>query len=176
MINRNVIEDNVLIAIRQMIRAIDLRSKSLVQKCGLTGPQLAVLKELEEHEEISVGNLAKNLNLSNATMTGIIDRLLQKHMLSKERSIQDRRKTLVKLTASGKQVLNKAPSLMEEQFLEKFRQLEAWEKNLILSTLQRVAAMMNAKELEASPMMTIGPLTASVESVKKFLSDEDKIE
>lgn len=171
MTNRNNIEDDVLIAIRQMIRAVDLRSKSLVQKCGLTGPQLAVLKELSRHEKTFVGDLASNLNLSNATITGILDRLQNKDMLSRERSQQDRRKTIVTLTDLGRETVHCAPSLLEEQFIDKFRGLKAWEQNLILSTLQRVATMMNAKEIEASPIMTVGPLNASVESIKKFLDD-----
>ncbi|WP_372368814.1 MarR family winged helix-turn-helix transcriptional regulator [Candidatus Uabimicrobium sp. HlEnr_7] len=146
--NHNSIEDNVLIAIRQMIRAVDLRSKNLVQKCGLTGPQLSVLKELAKHDEILVGNLAKILNLSNATVTGILDRLQHKQMLLKERSQQDRRKTFVRLTDLGRDILSGAPSLLEEQFVHKFRKLQVWEQNLILSTLQRVATMMNVKEID----------------------------
>ncbi|HSL18147.1 MAG TPA: MarR family transcriptional regulator, partial [Methylomirabilota bacterium] len=60
----------VLAALRRIIRAIDLHSRSLVQRYGLTGPQLVVLKELIDRPPQSVSALAGAVNLSQATVTG----------------------------------------------------------------------------------------------------------
>ena len=43
-------EDQIVVAIRQIIRAVDLHSRRLVQAHGLTGPQLAVLQEVSRLE------------------------------------------------------------------------------------------------------------------------------
>ena len=67
--------DEVLKTLRRIIRVIDLHSKKLVQKYGLTGPQMLVLKELLSLNELPVSVLAKNVSLSHATVTSMLDRL-----------------------------------------------------------------------------------------------------
>ena len=44
--SESAITNEVMSALRRIIRAIDLHSRALVQRFGLTGPQLTVLKEL----------------------------------------------------------------------------------------------------------------------------------
>ena len=75
----------VVAALRRIIRAIDLHSRSLVQRFGLTGPQLVVLKELIERSPRPVSELAAAVNLSQATVTGILDRLERKDMIARVR-------------------------------------------------------------------------------------------
>lgn len=164
------IHDQVLMALRKIVRAIDLHSKSLVQKCGLTGPQLSILRELGKESPMSIGRLADRLSLSNATVTGIVDRMVQRKLLTKERSDEDRRRVMVEATKEGMKALEKAPSLLQEQFVQRLAQLEGWEQNLLLSQLQRVAHMMNAGGIDASPFLTSGP----VDAPKEYFQDNKK--
>lgn len=143
----------VLRAIRQIIRAVDLNSKKLVQKCGLTTPQIVVLKELEQGD-LTGSELANRVSLSNATVTAIIDRLEKKEFVIRKRDTVDRRKVHISLTEKGLSLLSKAPSSLQENFVSQLDLLEDWEQSLILSSLQRVASMMNAQDLEASPLLT----------------------
>ena len=41
--------DEVLVALRQIIRAIDMHSRRLIKEAGLTSPQLLLLKGIDEH-------------------------------------------------------------------------------------------------------------------------------
>ena len=50
--SQNDINEDVIIALRQIVRAIDLHSKKLAQQFGLTGPQIAIIKEIEKNSEI----------------------------------------------------------------------------------------------------------------------------
>ena len=140
--------DEVLIALRKITRAIDLHSKDLVKKCGLTGPQLSILKELEDFPEIMISELAKKLSLSNATVTGIIERMITKNLVTKERSRVDKRQVLVQPTPLGRDILKKAPPLLQDRFLKTFHLLQDWEQSLILSCLQRVGHMMESGEID----------------------------
>lgn len=159
----------VMSALRRIIRAIDLHSRSLVQTCGLTGPQLVVLKELLENSPRPVGELARAVNLSQATVTGILDRLERKSMVTRVRSTNDRRKVLVWHTDAARDALAGAPPLLQEHFIEAFVQLPDWEQHQILSSLQRLVALMEAGDVEAGPMLTTGPLDASPEGTEAFL-------
>ena len=166
--------DMVLVALRQIIRAIDLHSRHLVMQYGLTGPQLVVLKELSMHDGISVGELTRAIHLSQATVTGILDRLAKRELVRRQRSDQDKRRVQVWLTDAGKQMLIDAPPLLQEEFTDEFSKLEDWEQSQILSALQRVVSMMEAKHIDATPILTTGPVGATTEGTKAFLDQKSQ--
>jgi len=159
----------VLVALRRIIRAIDLRSRALVTRYGLTGPQLTLLKQLSAQDRVSVGELTRAIHLSQATVTGILDRLAKRKLVRRERSEQDRRRVQVRLTEEGQRLLDDAPPLLQEEFTEQFSSLEDWEQTQILSAIQRVVAMMEAKHIDATPMLTTGPVSATTANTKAFL-------
>ncbi|HEY5719889.1 MAG TPA: MarR family transcriptional regulator, partial [Gammaproteobacteria bacterium] len=64
----------VVVALRRIIRAVDLHSKRLLQSHGLTGPQLLLLRELAAAGHCTVGQLAGRLRLGQATVTAILAR------------------------------------------------------------------------------------------------------
>jgi DNA-binding MarR family transcriptional regulator len=145
--------DQVLISLRKIIRAIDLHSKQIERESGLTGPQLLLMQLIDTSGEITAGVIAREVSLSQATVTSIIDRLERKGLLQRVRNTDDKRKVMVSLTAEGRTALEKAPTLMQESFIKRFDQLEEWEQSLILSSLQRVGDMMNASDLDAAPLL-----------------------
>lgn len=143
----------VLISLRRIIRAVDLHSRMLLQEHGLTGPQLAVLKSLGNSGEVSVGDLAKRVHLSQGTLTGILDRLSSRGFVIRRRSDTDKRRMLADITPEADQVIRHAPSLLQEQFLREISNLADWEKSQTLSSLQRIVTMMEAESLDVAPML-----------------------
>ncbi len=156
-------------SLRRIIRAIDLHSRALVQRFGLTGPQLVVLKALIETSPLSVSSLAAAVNLSQATVTGILDRLERKSMVTRERDSRDKRKVMVSPTSAAEDALAGAPPLLQEHFTEAFENLADWEQTQILSSLQRIVTLMEAGNVEAGPILTTGPLDATPEKTEAFL-------
>lgn len=150
------IEDRIIAALRRIIRAIDLHSRRLAERYGLTWPQLAVLREAERLGATSAGDLARAANLSQATVTGILDRLERRGLVTRRRSGEDRRSVIVEMTEAGVSLLRGAPSLLQDRFREELEKLEQWEQTMILGTLQRIAHMMEAPGIEAAPMLDAG--------------------
>ena len=144
---------DVLITLRRIIRAIDLRSRRLMQQAGLTGPQLLVLQALGNNEQMSAGDLAREINLSQGTVTSILDRLEKRGLIQRVRSESDRRKVFVTLTVHGQEQLARAPTLLQEHFIERFSKLKDWEQHQILASLQRLAEMMDAQDIDAAPVL-----------------------
>jgi DNA-binding MarR family transcriptional regulator len=70
---------------------------------------LVCLRQLLLEEEMTLGALARAVYLSQATVTGIIDRLFDKDLISRERSTEDRRKMKVRLTEKGARMANDMP-------------------------------------------------------------------
>ena len=71
------------------------------------------------------------------------------------RSLVDRRIVNARLTETGRVVLEQAPRLLHDKFIERFEAMEGWEKIQLLSSLQRVACMMDAEDIDAAPLLDI---------------------
>ncbi len=151
----------LLIALRKVIRAIDLHSKHLSKTSGLTSPQLLILLEIDKAPAINSSQVAKNVNLSAATVTSILDRLENKDLISRIRDSQDKRKVSLYLTENGKTILLKAPQALQENFINSFSNLAEWEQSQLLSSTERLADMMNANELDAAPLLELNAMSAS---------------
>lgn len=145
--------DEVLKSIRKIIRAIDLNSKKILGKYDLTGPQLLILKDLSENGSCPVGGLAKRVSLSHATVTEIVDRLEKKGHVKRIKSKEDKRKIFVVLEEKANNILKQNPTLIQEKFMDEFTKLRAWEQSQILSNFQRVAFLMDAEDVDASPVL-----------------------
>jgi DNA-binding MarR family transcriptional regulator len=153
------------------MRAIDLHSRQLMQKYSLSGPQLVILQELSNLGEVPIGTLATAVSLSQATVTGIMDRLENRGFVARRRDNDDKRRVLVTVTADGKRLLLAAPPPLQESFVREFAQLEGWEQNLILSSLQRVVSMMEATELDATPILASGSIANAGEQTENASVD-----
>lgn len=109
--------DDVLIALRKIIRAIDLHSKKLDQQHGVTGPQVLVLTTLLANTApLTVGEVARRANLSQATVTDILDRLERRGLIRRERSDEDKRRVLVTPTELAAPLLRSTPPLLQDSF------------------------------------------------------------
>jgi DNA-binding MarR family transcriptional regulator len=151
----------LLIALRKVIRAIGLHSKQLNKTSGLTSPQLLILLEIDKDAGMNSSQVAKNVNLSAATVTNILDRLENKCLVSRVRNTKDKRKVSLYLTEDGKALLLKAPQALQEHFIENFANLAEWEQSQLLSSMERLAEMMDANEIDASPLLELNPMSAS---------------
>ena len=105
------------------MRAVDIQSKQLVKEYGLTGPQILILKELYSKEGITVSEIAANINLSQSTVTNILDRLEKRGLISRNRSEADKRRVNVHIKEEGMEMIKNDPSLLQEHFVERFRKL-----------------------------------------------------
>ncbi len=141
------ISGDVLAAIRRIIRGIELHSRQLAQRHGLTGPQLVILQQIVRHRGVTVGRLADQVSLSPGTVTDILDRLQARGLVVRDRDPGDRRRVLVTVTPSARRILRTGPGLMQEHFTRRLSELDDWEQTLLLSSLQRVAAMMGGDAL-----------------------------
>lgn len=152
--------DDVLVALRRVIRATDLHSKQLIKTAKVTAPQLLLMQAIQRRDDAIISTLAQDVSLSQATVTTILDRLEKRHLVFRQRSEEDKRKVHVHLTPEGYAILRSAPTALQHQFAKKFDQLLDWEQAMILSALQRIAHMMDAQDIDAAPFLTTGDLGA----------------
>lgn len=161
--------DKLLISLRKIIRAIDLHSKELAKKFGLTGPQMVVLKSISSASNPSLNSsqIAKDVSLSQATVTSILDRLTENNYITRHKSQTDKRQVHVRLTDKAITVFAQNPTLLQENFIKQFEALKEWEQDLLCSSLARIAEMMDAKSIEAAPILV------NTENIEDINSDSE---
>ena len=79
-------------------------------------------------------------------------------MVTREKSEDDRRSVEIVLTEKGRDCIENAPELLQEDFLLSLSQLESWEQNLLISSVQRIAVMMVANKLDSAPILEVGEI------------------
>ena len=79
------LETEVLVALRRIVQAIDQHSSRLGKEFGLTTPQLLVLQTVATTQEQPIRAISAEVNLSQATVTSIVDRLERRGLLERQR-------------------------------------------------------------------------------------------
>lgn len=134
--------EEVVLTLRDIAKAVVVSSKSLTKKFGITGPQLILLKELDRENCRTVGQLAKRINLSQATVTSMLDRLESHGFVTRSRSRSDKRIVELELTGKTKEILERNPSFSQSSFDTNFNALQPWEQTMLLASVQRLADLL----------------------------------
>lgn len=150
----------VLRSIRQIVRRISEHSKYLGREVGLTVPQLMVLKTIGELEsqdvDITVALVSARVQLSPATVSRILDRLVKADLVIRERGKRDRRRVKLALTPAGYERFQTLPTPLQERFVKRLSSLSQQERVALLTALRRTAELMDATEIDASPILAPG--------------------
>jgi MarR family 2-MHQ and catechol resistance regulon transcriptional repressor len=72
-----------------------------VRRCGLTHAQFDIIATLGNTPGMTVKELGEKTLITKGTLTGVIDRLEQKGLVTRERSSDDKRSFFVRLTSAG---------------------------------------------------------------------------
>jgi DNA-binding MarR family transcriptional regulator len=76
-----------------------------IAKMDLTLPQVKLLGFLEDGAEIALKDLAATMQLSLPAVSRAVDGLVQRELVDRYESAEDRRSRLVKLSPNGREVL-----------------------------------------------------------------------
>ncbi len=88
----------------QVDHGLNSRSKRMRLQFGVTGPQRFAVRIVSRFPGISAGELAGLLHVHPSTLTGVLDRLVRRGLLSRRPDPDDARRALLRVTASGRRV------------------------------------------------------------------------
>lgn len=153
---------DALIAIRRILRAAEFAARDLARNSGLTPSQWVVLRIIARSGEAGAGEIAESARLSHATVTALLDRLESDELIRRRRGTEDRRRIWVDLTEAGRRVLDSTPDALHSRFAARFAKLADWEQASVLAALERVAVLLDAEGIDASPILDVGSLDRDV--------------
>ena len=150
--------EDALIALRKIQRVTEMASKRLALTARLTPSQLSVLRLLAERGEATAGAVAEATQLKHATITSLVDKLVARGLISRNRRHEDRRRVWLQLLPEGEAALAGSPDPLHATFSERFEDLDDWEQSMLISALERITTLLGAENLDAAPVLDIGEL------------------
>lgn len=153
---------DALIALRKIQRRTEQASKRLAQTVNLTPSQLHVLQILADRGETVVGEISKLTQLKHATITSLIDKLEVRDFVVRRRYEDDRRRVWLALRPAGEEIIRTAPDLLQETFQHRFETLPDWQQAMLISSLEHIASILDAEDLDAAPVLDVGALDEHV--------------
>ncbi len=153
--------DSSLIALRRIVRSTELFGKEIRQITGVTPTQFRVLQIIAERGLTTAKVISTRMRVSQGTVTSLVDKLVRDGLVVRQKSALDRRQTDILPTEAGRAVLTDAPDPLQQRFVRKFAAMEDWEQAMLVASLERVATMLDAEDMDASPVLDTGEIRPS---------------
>lgn len=151
------LDEQIVATLRRILRAVSVHSRQLLNGHGISAPQLLMLGIVSKHDGITLSALARTMSLGQSTTSGIVRRLMKQGYVEQEVG-KDRRSKLVRATEKGLEKLQASPALLQERFQAELAMRDDYRQTQILATLQEIAAMMEAKDFDAAPILSAEPI------------------
>ena len=147
---------DILVNIRRIVRAVNLESKRIEKEYGISIPQLLTLGFLRRQPDSKASHkeIKAFLKLNASTVTGIIARLEKKKLVARLPRMQDKRVSLITLTAKGDELLDTAPQPMHQQISDKLQKLSPEELEHLNSAFQTINGLLSIDQVDAAPLVS----------------------
>jgi DNA-binding MarR family transcriptional regulator len=129
-------------ALRAYLDAIALAEPvqaALWKATGVTLTQISVLRQLRTGP-VAAGQLGRIVGLSPASTTHLLDRLEERRLVTRQRSVDDRRAVLVHLTEEGQRVLGEAKVLLGSRIHRAIEAMSEEERARMAESLNALVA------------------------------------
>lgn len=134
-----------------LVRGLGLLSSVEALEQTFSFSQVMVLETLHRAREMRMTELANFLGLSKANATGLIDRLVTRGLVRRERSDQDRRVVNVSLTAEGRQAAERLVMTSRAGLRQLMKRVPEHNLGPFIDTLEQLALGLAESQPPANP-------------------------
>ena len=120
--------------------------REIEQTCGVTVSQLWIMQEISATAGIGISELAEKLAIHQSTCSLLVDKLVVRKLVIKERNKLDRRRVGLRLTIDAIKLLKKSPGPAEGILPEALRALPAGTIRSLDSSLAKVIEQLEIKD------------------------------
>ena len=114
---------------------------------GVTVAEWVVLRQMYDHEELSPSVLATSIGMTRGAASKLIDRLVEKSLVTREGRSDDRRFQSIALTRAGKQMVPALASIADTNDEEFFAPLSLKEQQALVASLKKLAQAHDLRQL-----------------------------
>jgi len=138
----------IVFLMRKLMQGSELYTKELNKKHQVSAAQLNCLLTLYENGPLPPSQIAKHIMVKSSTITGVVDRLEKKGLVSRIRNSPDRRVITIQLTEAGRMLTEHAPPPIQQKIVDGLKRLPDSEMEQIVSTLTKLTDMLDVQDLE----------------------------
>jgi DNA-binding MarR family transcriptional regulator len=127
-------------AFENLLRLKNECSCNILSECGLsdmTVRQIAYLKVIDQHGEITFTRLAEITRNSKPTITEMINKFVRMECVYRERCPDDGRVLYIRLTEKGQRIANAEQAAMQRVVQRMIETLDDHERDLLAEILQK---------------------------------------
>lgn len=139
-------------AVRSVVRALRLNTRSIEGKLGISLAQLFVLQQLSDRPADSLNELAERTATHQSSVSVVVRRLVERGLVTRVASSADRRRVNIALTPDGERMLRGAPPTVQNDLMHGMSRMQP-EKRAILAELLETWVLASGIDLAAPPMM-----------------------
>lgn len=138
--------DQIFEALVRLAWGARQHDQTLQRGHGVTAAQLSALRVLERHGEMTHTELSERLFLRGSTVSGMVDRLERRGLITRRRSKDDRRLVRVGLAAGGKRLLAGIPRGLSKfgALRQLVRDLPEGDARVFMRTLHKMVELLGA--------------------------------
>ncbi|MFB5662917.1 MarR family winged helix-turn-helix transcriptional regulator [Alteribacillus sp. HJP-4] len=124
-------------SLRHVSYIVKQKGREILNQFPITPPQFVALQWLQEHGDMTIGELSNHMYLACSTTTDLIDRMEKNELVERVKDQKDRRVVRIHLLEKGeriiKEVIEKRQNYLQE-ILEDFssQQVEALDNSIDL--------------------------------------------
>jgi MarR family transcriptional regulator, organic hydroperoxide resistance regulator len=126
-------------SVRQQFREVE-------QTCGVTGSQLWIMQEVANNPGIGVSDLADKLSIHQSTCSQLVEKLVTRKLVIKERSREDQRRVGLRLTEAASTLISKAPGPAEGILPEALSTLSSATIQTLDSSLEKLIEQLQIRD------------------------------
>jgi MarR family transcriptional regulator, organic hydroperoxide resistance regulator len=142
---QNTLAKEALKQFRIIFGTVRQHFREIEASCGISGSQLWLLHEIATHPELGVSRLAENLAIHQSTCSLLVEKLVKKQLVQKQRQTEDQRKVGLIVTDAGHAVLAKAPKPVDGILPQVLHTLDTESLQTLNTSLNMVITKLDAQ-------------------------------
>jgi DNA-binding MarR family transcriptional regulator len=150
-------------AVRSVVRALRLNTRSIEGKLGISLAQLFVLQQLSDKPADSLNDLAERTATHQSSVSVVVRRLVDRGLVTRVASSADRRRVQIALTPAGEHLLRGAPPTVQSDLMNGMARMTPDQRS-VLADLIETWVLASGIDLAAPPMMFEEDSTARIGS------------
>lgn len=120
--------------------------REVEKKCGVSGSQLWILQEAAATPGIGVSEIADRLSIHQSTCSQLVEKLVARGLLFKERSKEDQRRVGLTLSAAARKLIGSAPGPAEGVFPDALKALSESDLRQLNDALSKVIGELRIRD------------------------------
>lgn len=124
-------------ALRRMVRGLRTVAEGVEREFKVSAAQLFVLSELAQLPDQSVKDLAAVTMTTHSTVSQVVSQLISKGLVTRTADASDGRRSALRVTRQGANLLKKSPRAIQEDLIDGFNSLRPSERRGLARGLER---------------------------------------